>query len=227
MRLRGPLIVVAATAFAIVPTAVPAAADELIGTVGPDFTISLTRSGGGDVLQLDPGAFTITVNDRSPDHNFHLSGPGVNQSTDVADTGTVTWNVNFVEGRYTIVCDPHSIEMRRTFVVGNPPASPPPATTPPPASVPKLLATVGPRNTITLRSGSGAVLKSLKPGTYAITVRDRSTRHNFHLVGKGVNRKSTLAGTGTLTWRLKLSAGPLRFYSDRSPTTVKGSLTVR
>ncbi len=42
-----------------------------------------------------------------------------------------------------------------------------------------------------------------------------------------MNRKSTLAGTGTLTWRVKLSAGVLRFYSDRSPTTVKGSITVK
>ena len=46
------------------------------------------------------------------------------------------------------------------------------------------------------------------------------------LVGKGVNRKSGLAATGTLTWKVKLSAGVLRFFSDRSPKTVKGSITV-
>jgi hypothetical protein len=227
MRLRGPLTVFAAVALAVAPAAL--AADELIGTVGPDFSISLTRPGGGDALQLAPGEYTITVNDRSPDHNFALFGPGVNMATDVAGSGTFTWNVNLAEGRYTIVCQPHSVEMRRNLVVGNPPpqTTPPPTTPSPPAAVPKLLATVGPRNTISLRSGSGAVLKTLKPITYSITVRDRSALHNFHLVGKGVNRKSTLAGTGTLTWRVKLSAGTLRFYSDRSPATVKGSLTVR
>jgi hypothetical protein len=224
MRFRGPLTVAAAVAFVLAPAAIPAA-NELIGTVGPGFTITLKQAGGADVVQLDPGTYTIEVSDVAQDHNFHLFGPGVNQSTDVAQTGTFNWTVNLVEGRYTLVCDPHSTDMRRDFVVGNPPAAPPP--TPPPAAVPKLLATVGPRNTITLRSGTGAVLKTLKPVTYSITVRDRSTRHNFHLVGKGVNRKSTLAGTGTLTWRVKLSAGVLRFYSDRSPTTVKGSVTVR
>ena len=224
MRFRGPLTVAAAVAFVLAPAAIPAA-NELIGTVGPGFTITLKQAGGADVVQLDPGTYTIEVSDVAQDHNFHLFGPGVNQSTDVAQTGTFNWTVNLVEGRYTLVCDPHSTDMRRDFVVGNPPAAPPP--TPPPAAVPKLLATVGPRNTITLRSGTGAVLKTLKPVTYSITVRDRSRLHNFHLVGKGVNRKSTLAGTGTLTWRLKLSAGVLRFYSDRSPTTVKGSITVK
>jgi hypothetical protein len=224
MRFRGPLTVAAAVAFVLAPAAIPAA-NELIGTVGPGFTITLKQAGGADVVQLDPGTYTIEVSDVAQDHNFHLFGPGVNQSTDVAQTGTFNWTVNLVEGRYTLVCDPHSTDMRRDFVVGNPPAAPPP--TPPPAAIPKLLATVGPRNTITLRSGTGAVLKTLKPVTYSITVRDRSRLHNFHLVGKGVNRKSTLAGTGTLTWRVKLSAGVLRFYSDRSPTTVKGSVTVK
>jgi hypothetical protein len=30
----------------------------------------------------------------------------------------------------------------------------------------------------------------------------------------------------TLTWKLKLSVGPLRFFSDKSPKTVKGSVQV-
>ena len=43
--------------------------------------------------------------------------------------------------------------------------------------------------------------------TYSIVVRDRSKLHNFHLVGKGVNKKSTVAGTGTTTWKLTLARG--------------------
>jgi hypothetical protein len=103
--------------------------------------------------------------------------------------------------------------------VGNPPPPPKPAT-------PKLLATVGPKNTISLKSASGATLKTVKAGVYSISVRDRSKLHNFHLVGKGVNRKSGLAGMGTLIWKVTLSAGPLRFFSDKSPKTVKGSVKV-
>ena len=66
----------------------------------------------------------------------------------------------------------------------------------------------------------------VKAGTYSVVVRDRSKLHNFHLVGKGVNRKSTLAGIGTTTWKLKLAKGALRFYSDKAPKTVKGSVQV-
>ena len=69
-------------------------------------------------------------------------------------------------------------------------------------------------------------MTAVKAGAYSIAVRDRSKVHNAHLVGKGVNRKSGLAATGTLTWKVKLSVGPLRFFSDRSPKTVKGQVKV-
>ena len=223
MRLRG-LLVLAAAAVVLVPAAIPATLPQLIGTVGPGFSINIEHPDGTAVTQIDPGTYEIVVRDRSIEHNFHLAGPGVNQSTQVETEGTVTWTVTFVEGRYSVVCDPHSTQMHREFVVGNPPPPPPP---PPPKPVtPKLLATVGPKNTISLKSASGATLKTVKAGTYSITVRDRTKLHNFHLVGKGVNRKSGLAAMGTLTWKVKLSAGPLRFFSDKSPTTVKGSVKV-
>jgi hypothetical protein len=116
--------------------------------------------------------------------------------------------------------------MRQQFVVGNPPPLPQPGPAPAP-TVPRLLATVGPKNTISLRNAAGTLLKTVKAGTYSIVVRDRSKAHNFHLVGKGVNRKTVVATTATVTWRLRLQAGVLRFYSDRAPRTVKGSVTVR
>ena len=227
MRLRG-FLVAACAALALVPGAAtaPAQAVPLTGIVGPGFTLTLADVGGRLVAQLDPGVYEITVRDLSDEHNFRLFGPGVEEFTQVETTGTVTWSVTFREGRSTAWCDPHSTQMVQRFTVGNPP----PVTTPkppPPAPVPKLLATVGPKNTISLRSAAGAALHhGVKAGTYSIVVRDRSKLHNFHLVGKGVNRKSTVAGTGTTTWKLKLSKGVLRFYSDKSPKTVKGSVTV-
>jgi hypothetical protein len=228
MRLRGLLILTACAALALVAGAAtaPAQAVKLLGTVGPGFAITLTDANGRLVTQLDPGVYEITVRDLSDEHNFRLFGPGVEEFTPVETTGTVTWTVTFREGRYTVQCDPHSTQMFQRFTVGNPP----PVTTPKPpavATAPKLLATVGPKNTISLRSASGAALRrGVKAGTYSIVVRDRSKLHNFHLVGKGVNRKSALAGTGTTTWKLKLSKGALRFYSDKAPTTVKGSVKV-
>jgi hypothetical protein len=224
MRLRGLLVLAAAAAVVLVPAAIPATLPQLIGTVGPSFSISSTHPDGSPVTQIDPGTYEIAVRDLSTEHNFHLSGPGVNQATQVETESTVTWTVTFVDGRYSVVCDPHSSQMHREFVVGNPPPPPPPPT--PKPVTPKLLATVGPKDAISLKSASGAALKTVKAGTYSITVRDRSKLHNFHLVGKGVNRKSGLAGMGTLTWKVKLSVGPLRFFSDKSPKTVKGSVKV-
>jgi hypothetical protein len=229
MRLRGLLALAACAALVLVPGAAPAPAQavELVGTVGPGFSIALEFADGRTVTQLDPGTYEITVRDLSEEHNFRLFGPGVEQFTQVETTGTVTWNVTFREGRYTIQCDPHPTQMVRVFTVGDPPPPPVPTPTPTPKPTPKLLATVGPRNTISLRSGTGAVLRrGVKAGTYAIVVRDRSKLHNFHLVGPAVNRRSAVAGMGTTTWKLKLAKGILRFYSDRAPKTVKGSVRV-
>ena len=91
--------------------------NELVGTVGPGFTIALTRD--GQPAHLDPGTYTITVNDLSIEHNFHLTGPGVNQATTVETSSTVTWTVTFTDGTYRYVCDPHANIMRGSFTVGN------------------------------------------------------------------------------------------------------------
>ena len=225
MRLRGSLAAAAAAALALVPGAAPAPVSQLFGTVGPGFSITLQDASGNNVTRVEPGTYAIQVRDLSIDHNFHLYGPGVEETTGVEQEGTVNWSVTFRASRYTILCDPHASQMIRQLTVGDPPAPPPPA--PAPAPLPKLFATVGPNATISLRSASGAVVRELKPRTYAIVVRDRSKVHNFHLVGKGVNRKSTLAGSGTTTWKVKLSVGVLRFYSDKAPTSIKGSVRVR
>jgi hypothetical protein len=223
MGLRGPTLATAA-ALALVPGASPAPAPELVGTVGPGFTILLEDGAGRSVTRLDPGTYTLRVRDLSPEHNFHLVGPGVNEFTPVEGEGTVTWTVTLREGRYTVVCDPHPSQMAFALVVGDPPPEPVP--TPSPKPVPKLLATVGPKAAISLRSATNRPLHQLAPGTYVVVVRDRSRLHNFHLVGQGVNRRTTIAFTGTRTWRLRLAAGVLRFYSDRAPGKLKGSVRV-
>jgi plastocyanin len=226
MRLGGLLVLTVCAALALLAGAAtaPAQAVKLVGTVGPGFSITLEFADGRTVTQIDPGTYEITVRDLSDEHNFRLVGPGVEQFTQVETTSTVTWAVTFREGRYTIQCDPHPTQMVRVFTVGNPPPVPVPK---PPAPTPKLLATVGPKNTISLRSASGAALnRGVKAGSYAVVVRDRSKLHNFHLVGQGVNRKSTVAGVGTMTWKLKLVKGSLRFYSDKAPKTLKGLIKV-
>jgi plastocyanin len=92
------------------------AANKLVATVGPAFTITLT-SGGKRVTSLKPGQYTITVRDKASAHNFHLKGPGLNKFTAVGFVGTKTWTVTLKKGKYTYVCDPHASMMKGSFTV--------------------------------------------------------------------------------------------------------------
>jgi len=87
-------------------TASNAGGNNLVGTVGPGFTITLTH-GGSAVSALKAGTYKINVSDKSSMHNFHLFGPGVEQKTDVGGTGTFNWTVTFKAGSYTYQCDVH------------------------------------------------------------------------------------------------------------------------
>jgi plastocyanin len=93
----------------------------------------------------------------------------------------------------------------------------------------RLVATVGPGTMITLKKPSGAVVRSLRPGTYTITVRDRSRAHNFHLVGptNTLNRSTTVGFVGTKTWRMRLVKGKYSYICDPHASSMKGSFTVR
>jgi hypothetical protein len=191
----------------------------LIGTVGPAFTITLQDASGARVRHLDPGAYTITVNDLASEHNFHLSGPGVNQLTEVESQETVTWNVTLRDGIYRYQCDPHSSSMNGRFAVGS-------AQLPTPAPAPtRLNGRVGPGKAITLTNAAGKRAARLKAGRYRITVRDVSATQNFHLSGPGVNRKTGVAFRGTMTWTVSLKAGRYAYRSDASKS-VRGSLVV-
>ncbi|MCW2920642.1 MAG: hypothetical protein JWL76_516 [Thermoleophilia bacterium] len=95
-----------------------AAAEDhtLQASVGPDFVISLTQ-GGQPVTSLDAGTYTIEVDDKGDAHNFHLSGPGVEESTEVPEVGKKTWTVDLKEGTYKYQCDPHADGMNGSFTV--------------------------------------------------------------------------------------------------------------
>jgi plastocyanin len=117
---RFRLILAAGAAAALVvvaPLGAAPTATKLTATVGPGFTISLTK-GGKKVSKLTAGAYTITVSDKSGAHNFHLKGPGVNKKTSVSAKGSQTWKVTLKKGKYTYVCDPHASFMKGSFQVG-------------------------------------------------------------------------------------------------------------
>ena len=190
----------------------------LEGVVGPGPTITLTKDGVA-VGRLDAGQYTIRVDDRGQNHNFHLTGPGVDERTGVDFVGQTTWTVTLAAGDYTYLCDPHATTMRGTFSVGAPPSAPPAP------QVKALTAAVGPGKTITLRTGSGARVKTLSAGRYRVTVRDRSARDNLHLTGPGVNRRTGVRFRGTVRWTLVLRAGTYRYRSDATGK-LRGSFRV-
>ena len=94
-----------------------ASGTTLTASVGPGFDISLTDADGAAVSTLSPGEYTIEVSDQSDIHNFHLTGPGVDEMTDVGSTGTETWTVTFEAGSYHFQCDPHASTMNGDFEV--------------------------------------------------------------------------------------------------------------
>jgi hypothetical protein len=89
----------------------------LKGTVGPGFSISLTTEDGDPVQTLSAGSYELELEDLSSQHNFHLSGPGVDISTDVAETGTQNVQLDVAAGTYEFVCDPHAGQMNGSFEV--------------------------------------------------------------------------------------------------------------
>jgi hypothetical protein len=176
----------------------------LTATVGPGFTIRLTEANGSVVRQLDAGDYSITIKNLSAaqEHNFHLTGPGVDRASNF-DNVTVTWDVTLVNGTYNYKCDAHPAIMKGSFHVGPLPPAPK-----------KLNGKVGPKRTITLKTASGAAVKTLKAGAYKIAIRDATKADNFHLLGPGVNKKTGVKFRGGVTWTLKLKAGKHTFRSD-------------
>jgi plastocyanin len=80
--------------------------------------------------------------------------------------------------------------------------------------------TVGPGFTITMNK------KTVKAGTYVITIHDLASIHDFHLTGDGVDKKTSITGTGTTKWTVKLKKGTYRFMCDPHRTIMHGVLTV-
>ena len=90
----------------------------LEGEVGPGFTIEVSQN-GEDAESVKAGTYTLKVEDKSSAHNFHLIGPGVDDTvTDVSFEGEKTVTVKLQKGTYTYQCDPHaSAGMKGTFEV--------------------------------------------------------------------------------------------------------------
>ena len=110
----------AALAVAAVAPAARQAVPTLRGSVGPGFTITLTRN-GRKVGSLRAGTYRIVVRDRSSAHNFVLEkehhGGIERELTHVGATGTRTVTMRLTRGTWKYYCEPHRTVMRGFFTV--------------------------------------------------------------------------------------------------------------
>jgi plastocyanin len=90
----------------------------------------------------------------------------------------------------------------------------------------RLVATVGPGATITLKK-AGKKVTSLPAGAYSITVQDKSGFHNFSLSGPGVRKSTTVSFVGAKTWNVTLRKGKYRYECMPHALSMRGSFTVR
>jgi hypothetical protein len=96
----------------------------------------------------------------------------------------------------------------------------------PSAPLPKVIGTVGPGFTISLKR-FGKPLKTLKAGRYTFVVTDKADIHSFQLQGPGLNRAITAVSfMGTKTVTLTLRRGTYQFYCVPHQSSMHGSFKV-
>ena len=84
------------------------------------------------------------------------------------------------------------------------------------AATPTFKGTVGP----------GFTSKPTKAGTIKLVVDDKSSIHDFHLTGPGVNVKTSVSGKGTKTFTVTLQKGTYKFVCDPHKSFMHGSFKV-
>lgn len=200
MRVLG--VTIAAVLLLAAPVARGDDLPQLIGTVGPGFTIVMTNAAGTTLDTVTEGRYTLLVHDQSAEHNFVLGKKETGEraaSTEVEFVGDQAFEVNLTPGHWVYACSPHFQTMFGRFVVVPKAAPASPSTS--------LRATL---------TATGAHLSATRApaGRYEISVSDRSKTRGLRLVGPGVTRATAKAFVGTTTWRVTLAPGTYRFGTD-------------
>jgi plastocyanin len=201
--MRKTLLCLVIALAAVVAPAAGADVGHLVGTVGPGFTIDLADANGNHVSQVVAGRYEFLIHDLSDLHNFVLGDKTTSTrpfQTEVDFVGDMTFTVDLHAGFYAYACSPH-------FQIMNGQLRVLPAT---------LAAQLSAKGAATLDSASTA------PGTYTITVVDKSRTQAFRLIGPGVAQSSGKKFTGRTTWTVTLTSGTYRFGG----TKLTGSLIV-
>jgi plastocyanin len=89
-----------------------------------------------------------------------------------------------------------------------------------------LTGEVGPGFTIEVKKGN-TDLKTIRAGMYRIKIEDKSSLHNFHLIGPGINKKTSVAFKGELSWTIRLKPGRYTYQCDpHAASGMKGNFRV-
>jgi plastocyanin len=89
-----------------------------------------------------------------------------------------------------------------------------------------LVGEVGPGYSIEVKL-NGKDLKTIKAGTYKIKIEDKGSIHDFHLLGKGVNKSTGIGFTGDKTWTITLKRGTYTYQCDpHASRGMKGTFKV-
>ena len=74
---------------------------------------------------------------------------------------------------------------------------------------------------------NGKDLKTIKAGTYRFKVEDKAAIHDFHLIGKGVNKATSVGFVGDKTWTVTFKPGKVTYQCDpHAGLGMKGSFRV-
>jgi len=123
MSRRTPMAALAAIAAALLVAGVAqsqGSVTKLKGTVGPGFTIKLTK-GGKKVSSLKAGKYSFAITDKSSIHDFTLEqekgGKFEKHLTSVPSTGSKTMTVSLKKGKWKYYCSAHEDTMNGFFTV--------------------------------------------------------------------------------------------------------------
>ena len=99
-------------------------------------------------------------------------------------------------------------------------------TTTTPSGSTVLKGSVGPGFDISLSTEDGQAVETLAAGTYTLEVDDKSSAHNFHITGSGVDESTTVEEVGAKTFEITLESGTYKFQCDPHASTMNGSFEV-
>ena len=85
---------------------------------------------------------------------------------------------------------------------------------------------VYPNFKIEMKNSANRPLAKIAAGVHTIKIEDKSSIHNFHLVGPGVNKSTSVAGTGERVWTVRLRAGKYTYFCDPHSSEMRGSFRV-